>query len=86
MVDVENELSELGNFLLIVANEQGVKTQTLSRKGNVREEIKKAAVEIGAALVVLGRPEDGASAFQLSNLQAFANDIKDETGVEARII
>ena len=90
MVDVENELGELGNFLLIVAkeraSEQGVRTQTLSRKGNVREEIKKAAVEIGATLVVLGHPENGASAFQLSNLQAFADEIKDETGVEVHII
>ena len=90
MVDVENELAELGNFLLIVAkeraNEQGVKTQTLLRKGNVREEVKKAALEIGATLVVLGRPEDGSSAFQLSNLQAFADEIKDKTGIEACII
>ncbi|MCP4138729.1 MAG: universal stress protein [Chloroflexi bacterium] len=90
MVDVENELAELGNFLLIVAkeraNEEGVKTQTLSRKGNVREEIKKAAVEINATLVVLGRPEEGSSAFQLSNLHTFADEIKDETGVEAHII
>ncbi len=67
-------------------NEQGVRTRTLSRKGNVREEIKKAAVEIGATLVLLGHPEGGASAFQLSNLQAFADEIKDETGIEVRII
>ena len=90
MVDVENELGELGNFLLIVAkeraSEQGVRTRTLSRKGNIREEIKKAAVEIGASLVVLGHPENRASAFQLSNLQAFADEIKDETGVEVHII
>ena len=90
MVDVENELGELGNFLLIVAkeraSEQGVRTRTLSRKGNIREEIKKAAVEIEATLVVLGHPENGASAFQLANLQAFADEIKDETGVEVHII
>ncbi len=80
MVDVENELSELGNFLLIVAkeraSEQGVRTPRISRKGNLREEIKKAAIEICATLVVLGRPEDGASAFQFSNLQAFADERK----------
>ena len=90
MVDVGNELGELGNFLLIVAkeraSEQGVRTRTLSRKGNIREEIKKAAVEIEATLVVLGHPENGASAFQLANLQAFADEIKDETGVEVHII
>ncbi|MBC8336313.1 MAG: hypothetical protein H8E29_13685 [Anaerolineales bacterium] len=41
--------------------------------------------ETAAAMVVLLRPEDGASAFQLSNLQAFANEIKGETGLEVRI-
>jgi len=90
MVDVENELGELGNFLLIVAKErareQGVVTNTLSRKGDVSKEIKKAALEIGATLVVLGKPEDGGSAFQLSNLQAFADEIKTETGVEVQIV
>ncbi len=90
MVDVENELAQLGNFLLLVAKEraceEGVKTRTLCRKGSVREEIKKAAREIGATLVLLGRPKDGASAFQLSSLQAFAEEIRKETGVEARII
>ena len=41
--------------------------------------------ETAAAMVVFLRPEDGASAFQLSNLQAFANEIKGETGLEVRI-
>jgi len=90
MVDVENELSELGNFLLLVAKErasaEGVKTRTLCRKGNVQEEIKKAALEINATLVVLGIPEEESSAFQLSNLQTFADEIKDETGIEVRIV
>ena len=90
MVDVENELAQLGNFLLLVAkeraSEKGVITHTLSRKGNLREEIKKAALEIGATLVVLGRPGEDSSAFQFSNLQAFANEIKTETGVDVRIL
>ena len=90
MVDVENELAQLGNFLLLVAKERaseaGVKTDALCRKGNVRTEIKKAAQEIGATLVLLGRPEEGSSAFQLSNLQAFADEIMAETGIETRIV
>ena len=90
MVDVENELAQLGNFLLLVAkeraSEKGVITRTLSRKGNVRDEIKKAALEIGASLVVLGRPGEKRSTFQLSKLQAFADEIKVETGIDVRIL
>ena len=47
---------------------------------------KTAALEINATLVLLGRPEDGASAFQLSSLQAFANEIKEDTGFEVQIV
>ena len=90
MVDVENELAQLGNFLLLVAKErareEGIRTEALCRKGSVRTEIKKAAQEIGATLVLLGRPEEGSSAFQLSNLQAFADEIMAETGIETRIV
>ncbi len=90
MVDVENELAQLGNFLLLVAKERasedGVKTRTFCRKGNVREEIKKAALEIKATLVILGSPENGSSAFQLANLQTFANEIKAETGADVQIV
>lgn len=90
VVDVENEISEMGKFLLLVAkeraSEQGVEAQMLSRKGNVREEIKKAALEIGASLVVLGYPAGEASTFQLTDLKAFAREIESETGIDARII
>ena len=90
MVDVENELAQLGNFLLLVAKERAseevIKTNALCRRGSVRAEIKKTAQEIGATLVLLGRPEDGSSAFQLSNLQTFADEIMAETGIEVRIV
>ena len=90
VVDVENEISQMGKFLLLVAKqratEQGVKANMLSRKGNIRDEIKKAAVDIGATMVVLGRPAGEASTFQMTDLKAFAEDIKLETGVDAQIV
>jgi len=90
VVDVENEISQMGNFLLMVAKEraveQGIKTRILSRKGNVREEIKKAAINIGATLVVLGHPVGETSAFELSSLKVYAGEIELETGAEVKII
>ena len=50
------------------------------------EQIKKAALEQGASLVVLGRPAGSESAFQLSNLEAFADEIRSETGIETIIV
>ena len=90
VVDVENEISQMGEFLLLVAKEraveQGVKTRTLTRKGNLRAEIKKVAAEIGATFVVLGRPAGEASAFEKSGLKTFAEEIQEKTGVEVEIV
>lgn len=90
VVDVENEITQMGNFLLLVAKEraveQGVKTSILSSKGNVREEIKKATINIGSTLVVLGHPVGETSAFELSSLIAYAKEIELETGADVKIV
>lgn len=90
VVDVGNEVAKMGRFLLLMAKEraaeQGVEADTICRKGNVPEELKNAAREEGASLIVLGRPADEESVFQLADLEAFAAEIESETGVETRII
>ena len=90
VVDVENEISQMGDFLLLVAKERaverGVNTSTISRRGRVRDEIKKVASEIEATLVVLGAPTGEASAFELSSLKTFAKEIETETGVAVKIV
>jgi len=90
VVDVENEISQMGKFLLLVAKEratdQGVEARMISRKGKVREKIKQTAIEIGATLVVLGRPAGETSAFRLSSLEAYAQEIQKETGIETQIV
>lgn len=90
VVDVGNEVTKMGEFLLLIAqeraSEQGVAAATIARKGHVREELKRAALEEGVSLVVLGRPVGAESVFQLASLQAFAAEIEAETGVETRIV
>ncbi|MFQ5857060.1 MAG: universal stress protein [Anaerolineae bacterium] len=90
VVDVGQEMTKMGQFLLLMAQEraaeQDVVAETTCRKGKFREELKNAAREEGASLVVLGRPADGESVFQLADLEAFAAEIESETGVETRIV
>jgi nucleotide-binding universal stress UspA family protein len=90
VVDVGNEVTKMGEFLLLIAQERaaekGVAAATIARKGQVREELKRAALEEGVSLVVLGRPVGAESVFQLVSLQAFAAEIEAETGVETRIV
>lgn len=87
---VAGEMSHMGEFLLAIAQkraaEQGVAADTIWRRGKVREELKKAAHEEGASLVVLGRPAGEASVFKLASLEAFAAEIEAETGAETRIV
>ncbi len=90
VVDVGQEVGKMGEFLLLMAQEraaaQGVKAHTIRREGSVREELKNAAREQEVALVVLGKPGDAESVFQLADLEAFAAEIESETGVETRIV
>lgn len=89
VVDVENEITKMGEFLLLMAKERaeehGVVAETISRRGNLREELKAAAREEGISLVLLGRPSGDQSVFQMADLQAFAAEIEAEAGVEVRI-
>ena len=90
VVDVEDEVTDMGEFLLLMAkeraNEQGVEANTLSRKGEIREEILKVAVESSVTLVVLGKPAGKESTFRLASLKTFAVQIEEETGIEAIIV
>jgi nucleotide-binding universal stress UspA family protein len=90
VVDVEGEVAKMGEFLLLMAREraakQGVRAEMLIREGQVREELKEAARAEGVSLVVLGKPSGNESVFQMTGLEAFAADIKTETGAEVRIV
>lgn len=90
VVDVENEVDQMGDFFLLMAKElaaeHGVEARVLTRKGSVRAEIKNAARDEGATLVVLGRPIGKQSKFQMSSLRSFADDIETETGVKVMIV
>jgi nucleotide-binding universal stress UspA family protein len=90
VVDVESEMTKMGEFLLLMAQEraarQGVQADALCYKGKVREEIKNAARQEDISLVILGRPGGAESVFELDGLQAYAAEIEAETGVETRIV
>lgn len=90
VVDIENELEQMGNFFLLMAKEraaeQGINVRTLTRKGAVKEEIIKAIQEEGASAVVLGRPGEKQSAFEMSGIEAFAFEIEEQTNAKTIIV
>jgi len=80
VVNIENELDQMGRFFLLMAKEraieEGVEVRTITRKGIVQEEIINAVLDEGATSVVLGRPAGKQSAFQTSSLDTFAAEIE----------
>lgn len=89
---VAREMKHMGEFLLIMAQErarnQGVEAGYILRKGDVRAEVKAAAIEEGATLVVLGQAagNEPECAFPPAALVQFAEEIEAETGIEALVV
>ena len=89
---VAEEMKHLGEFLLSMAQErarnQGWDAEYVIREGDVRTEIKAAAVEQEATLVVIGqaREDDPTCAFDPEMLFKFAEEIEAGTGIETRVV
>jgi nucleotide-binding universal stress UspA family protein len=90
VVDVENEVAKMGEFLLLMAQEraaaQGIEAETVVRQGQLQTEIIAAARALAADLIVLGRPLGRKSIFDEAALEEFATDLQAETGIEIRIL
>jgi nucleotide-binding universal stress UspA family protein len=90
VVDMNHEMVQMGEFLVLMAKEratqQGVEAETMVREGKVEEELINVACEQDVSLVVLGKPGDEESVFELEDLAAWATRIEEEAGVEARIV
>jgi nucleotide-binding universal stress UspA family protein len=90
VVDVGNQLHNMGEFLLAIACEkaesQGVKVRCIYRSGRVRDEIKAVAREEEVDVVVLGQPVGEADAFAIDELRAFAAEIEAETDSQVEIV
>jgi hypothetical protein len=86
---VETEMSRLGEFLLEMAREraevQGLAAETMVRHGSLGAELKATVRELGAATVVLGRPDEG-GVYSLADLEDFAAALEAETGAEVLIL
>jgi nucleotide-binding universal stress UspA family protein len=91
VVDVTEEMTSMGDFLLLMAQErardQGVEAEVAVRQGKVREAIQEFLVERNADLLVIGLPHAGSDqcVFDEDELHPFAKAIKEATGVRVDI-
>jgi hypothetical protein len=80
----------MGEFLLLMAKERasgaGLEAGTILASGDFRDELISLLEREEFSLLLLGRPVDEGSIFDLEGLETFAKGITEETGVEVRII
>jgi len=90
VVDVKRELERMGRFQLALACSQaaaaGVEAEAVVRHGHLQPELLAAARDLGATIVVLGRPREGAPVFDNDALKSFAARIRAETGADVRVL
>lgn len=88
IVDVNSELSNLGEFFLNIAvnraQESGVDAEAIIRTGHFPETLIHASDELGAKVIVLGHPSGDTGQFDVEAFQACLEDIAEQTGVEVR--
>ncbi|MGD2159241.1 MAG: universal stress protein [Anaerolineales bacterium] len=90
LVDPEDGLAKMGEFLLLMAKEraakQSIEAETISRRGEVRQVLKETAQDEEVDLIVLGSPSGQKSVFNLKALEDFAAEIETETGIKTKIV
>ncbi|MBN1681583.1 MAG: universal stress protein [Anaerolineae bacterium] len=87
---MDEEMKNMGEFLLLMAKERaekaGVESDYVVREGDFKTALVEAAKEVGASLIVLGRPADD----NLTTLeyleQQLSPAIKAETGIETIVV
>ena len=88
MLVMEEEMRQMGEFILLNAQETarkaGIKAETATRKGQVREEIIALCQETDASFVIMGKPQHGQehNVLDADALEAFATDIEQASGAK----
>ncbi len=90
---VYQALTDMADFAMEIlkdrAERRGVKeVETIIREGNILKQLKQAAIETQAKVLVIGRPirSPGANIFQDSELLEFANELAEVGEVEVLVV
>lgn len=86
---ITGEMDKMAEFLMAMAVERAEardkKASYIVKHGNFVEALKETVAEEDVTLVVLGRPADEDSVFELEGLRRLAEDIADDTGADVWI-
>jgi nucleotide-binding universal stress UspA family protein len=90
LVDVEQELDEMGEFVLAMAQERakraGVEAQTLVRRGDFRTVLQEVIDENGIDLVIFGSPVEATGSTTEEYLRSLADDLQASESIDSLIL
>jgi nucleotide-binding universal stress UspA family protein len=90
LVDMDEQMEELGEFLLLMAKERaeraGVRAHTEVRTGPFCQTLIDAAHTHHADVVVFGQPGESGSLFKTEQLQKLGECLRKETGMEVVLL
>lgn len=84
--DVQAELDEMGEFMLMMAQEraenQGIHADTVVRRGSFSGALADVIEERNVTTLVLGSPVEGTASTTTSYLESLIQELTEKTGVE----
>lgn len=90
IVDIEEELDEVGSFLLSMAQERAEKSGVIAkaevRRGNFSEVLRDVIIENKFDTVILGRSSKETGIVPHDHLQELSNELSKQTGAEFIIV
>lgn len=90
LIDIEEELDELGEFMLAMAQERaeaaGVRARTVVRRGAFRDAVESVVREHAVSTMVLGSATEGTGVTTHDLLEGLSQAIIAATGIEVILL
>ncbi len=90
LVDMDEQMKELAEFLLLMAKERaeamGVSAFTEVRSGAIRQALMDVIRLYDANLVVMGQPGKSGNLFKTEHMQDLSDHLREEAGVEVMLV
>ncbi len=90
LFDIESELDEMGEFLLVMAQERaakaGLEAQTVVRRGEFRETLQEVITEYQVTTVVLGAAGEETGVLTEEYIDMLSDELCTETGAEFIVV
>lgn len=90
VVDLQEELEEMGAFMVAMAQEraadQGVQAETTVRRGVFRQALKDVIAEEGITLLAIGAPTEATGVTTPDYRQSLIRDLIEETGIDVIVL